>query len=513
MKKIKYCLIFTFLVTTNCSDTDSNTDKKDLFNKEEGGSGVIPDNNGGKDNTFNGGSGGSEEVNNLIGTGGSLNTYSYPDKICLNNFGNNSKSTLYKVRIYQDGKFKSSYVMFDENQAKGNGNLDLNPNNHWTNFSFKGSVTVEIERLDGEDITDISVHPLKKGYKANTNKNKAYITIDNTEEPLQLFVNIKGLEKESLLIYADPEEVDIPDRTSKDIDIIHPNEELNSVISKLNGTKKYIIFEEGIHKWGEETGTNYSGYKLPLNSNKNIYIPGGAYIFGTFSGKDKSNFKIYGRGVISGCGLNEIPSTPGIPYSMISAEGYGTNQKIEGIISTDSPHFHIVARGEVEINNVKMHSWWHSTDGTVTGNNSKVENCFFKVNDDAIKVYSNNCFHNNNTMYHQVNGAPFQFSWGGKVQHGDDNIMNNTYIVESIYKNIVDETSNTAIINSITGNEQDTQRNSWDGIYIDNGCHRLIGLNSDGKIGVYRDFNIKNVEINTSNNKKNPRFLELSIKW
>lgn len=45
-----------------------------------------------------------------------------------------------------------------------------------------------------------------------------------------------------------------------------------------------------------------------------------------------------------------------------------------------------------------------------------------------------------------------------------------------------------------------TENNRWDGIFIDNGCHRLIGLNAKG--GTHRDFEIKNVVLNSGTNAR-----------
>jgi hypothetical protein len=63
------------------------------------------------------------------------------------------------------------------------------------------------------------------------------------------------------------------------------------------------------------------------------------------------------------------------------------NITIEGITIIHAPRFKITLRGENHIvRNVKMMGWWFSTDGTSTGENAIIEDCFFKVNDDAVKL-------------------------------------------------------------------------------------------------------------------------------
>ncbi len=423
--------------------------------------------------------------------GGKVNVYSYPETIVNTNHSEISRSSLVEIEVEQGRESYRTYVMFDKNQAS-EGNLALNPDNHWTNFSMSGTVRVKVTRLDGKDISFCNILPSKKGIKALFSGKTATFEVSEEQLPLQVYVEMNDMADDAVLIFADPLETDIPPRKGPDVEMVLTTDDVATVRNKLTGNSTYVVFEEGIHQWGDETGMEYAGYKLPLESGKKIYIPGGAYVVGTFSGSP-SDCKIYGRGVISLAGKDMLGGTKGIPYSTVMSNGDGTGQVLEGFVSICPPHFHLTVRGEVKIENVKMMSWWHSTDGTVTGPDSEVLDCFFKVNDDFIKVYSDNCHHENNTMFHQVNGAPFQLSWGN--QQARNCTMVNTYIVNSVYKNM-GATGNTAVINARKGAPGKASEDlEWDGLFIDNGCHRLIGLEPMG--GVYRNFEIRNVEINT----------------
>lgn len=432
-----------------------------------------------------------------VGLNAQVQVYSYPDVIVNSNHANHSRSSLIDVEVLQGVKSFMPYMMFDKNQETS-GNLGMNYNNHWTSFSMAGTVTVVITRKDAHDITFCNVYPSKKGIAATFSGKTASFTIDESMLPLQVYVEMNNLEKNAVFIFADPLETDVPSKTDDNVEVILTTDDIATVRSKLQNAKTYKYFEEGIHQWGDVTGPTYAGYKLPISSGKKIYIPGGAYVIGSFSG-NASNYKIYGRGIISAAGKDMISGTTGIPYSLVQGDG-GDNTGIvlDGFVSLCPPHFHLTIRGSVDINNVKMLGWWHSTDGIVTGHNSTVKNCFFKVMDDAIKLYSDNCYYENNTMFHQVNGAPFQFSWGG--QHSKNNLMKDTYIVNSIYKNLTG-TSNTAVINAVSGQAGNVTENQvWDGLYIDNGCHRLFGLEPNG--GTHRNYTVKNVELNTGNKTK-----------
>ena len=80
-------------------------------------------------------------VSACFGVESGVNTYSYPELICKSNHGENSRSTLYGVKVTQGEVSNVAYVMFDKNQ-EAEGNLAANPNNHWTNFSYSGNVIV-----------------------------------------------------------------------------------------------------------------------------------------------------------------------------------------------------------------------------------------------------------------------------------------------------------------------------------------------------------------------------------
>ncbi|MEX0322719.1 MAG: hypothetical protein AB3N63_11205 [Puniceicoccaceae bacterium] len=437
---------------------------------------------------------------------GSLATYSYPEVIVPPTRvmdGDHEvtvetrRSELYGVSVRQAGKAQEAYVMFTPNPHE-TGNLSASPHTHWTNFSFSGEVTVTVKSLTGP-IKSVELYPARKAPSFTIDGNEVSFELDSSDSelPLQLYVRINEERDHPLLVFADPPESDVPDRSNKrKVELIRTTDDIETVRAKLTSKKPYAVFEEGIHQWGNDKTSEYAGYQLPYVSGKRIYIPGGAYVIGTFNGENIHNAKIYGRGVLSACGKDRLPGMPAIPYSMIHQAGEASKQVIEGIVSTDAPHFHLTFRGQVIIDNVKMIGYWHQTDGTVTGNNSVVKNTFMKTNDDYIKLYSDNSYHENNTMFHQVNGAPFQFCWG--TQNGDNNMVKDTYIIYSSYGRGDNVKKNTAVINARNAPEQITENNIWDGIYIDNGCHMLIGLNAQGEEkSIFRNFIIRNVILNT----------------
>lgn len=204
-----------------------------------------------------------------------VEVYDYADVVVQGELGENSRSKLFEVTLTQDGNDYSAYVMYDRNQDS-QGNLALNPDNHWTNFSFSGAMTITINRLDGRDFEWCRALPLAKGFRVALDGTKVIIHIPEQVKPLQLFVDMNDMKGDALLIFADPLETGVPDRASEETAVIFPGDSIESVIEKMTGDKTYVVFEKGIHRWGDKTGNDYAGYKLAIVSGKRIYILGGA---------------------------------------------------------------------------------------------------------------------------------------------------------------------------------------------------------------------------------------------
>ena len=130
--------------------------------------------------------------------------------------------------------------------------------------------------------------------------------------------------------------------------------------------------------------------------------------------KNRSNITIRGRGILSGEGFNYRSGSSGIPWCAVFFDGGGNNQVVEGITSIKPLHFHILSRGTLKTQNVKCLSFNNTTDGWGGEDNSSIENSFFKVNDDVIKLYGDNQTVRNIVVYHQTNTPVFEYGWGGQ---------------------------------------------------------------------------------------------------
>lgn len=260
----------------------------------------------------------------------------------------------------------------------------LTNSNHWTTFSFGGnSVVVEITKTSGS-ISHCDVLPARYNLSATYANGKAYITIPSASK--KIYVEVDGNIEEPLFLFADPLETNVPSSSDPTVEYYGP----------------------GIHN----IGVNHT----PASGITTVYVAGGAYVQGNIYTNNRSNLTIRGRGVISGEGIafnvnNRVDAH-------IFFEGSTSGCKIEGITIMKPIHYHVLSRGQYDVDNIKCFSWNNTTDGWGGGygsaNPSTCTNSFFKVNDDVFKLYGDNYTITDNVVYHQTNGHIIQFGWGGQ---------------------------------------------------------------------------------------------------
>ena len=378
-------------------------------------------------------------------------TYPVPDK--------KFTSSQYAVRVIQAETIHDSFVYQHENQDN-NLKPRMSDYNHWTSFSFSGSITVEVEATK-YDLDKASLRPSSRNIKINKlGKNKISFSLDRPEK---LWLKVPGAEEDPLFIFADAPEKNIPDRKDENV----------------------IWFDAGkVHDIGE---------RFEIKSNTTVYIPGGAYVRGTITANNSSNIRIAGRGILSGLGYARRPSYKGIPYNSVMFNGDGKNQLVEGITITNPQHFCILSRGEITTRNVKLFGWWHQTDGWGGGDNSIVEDSFFKVNDDIVKFYGANQVARNLVIYQQVNGAVLQLGWSGA--NAKNVLMENVDIIRVENKLRGNSENNTAVLNLRSQRKSDTVVGgvTLRNVRIEDDVTHLVGL---GEVyGEVKNIQLENVDI------------------
>jgi hypothetical protein len=305
---------------------------------------------------------------------------------------NQFRSDLYEVTVKHGQKGLSSYVYTSNrflDEAENKYKVLTTDANHWTSFSFSGTVTVEIKMRDGSPIKSAIVHPLSRQIRATTSGNTVSFTLT---KPVNLYVEVEGKPREPVFIFANPPEVDVPTASTPNV----------------------IYFGPGL--------TDLGTTPLKVNEGQTVYLAGGAYVKGriiagnglvklTEDEKGKTNADpavIRGRGILSGIGIKEKRKT--FSQYMIS----GKDLVVEGITVTDSPGPLCICNGKLNIENVKLFSWAMCSDGIHGGAGSLVKNCFLKVSDDNIHFHSTAMKAIDNTLWIQQFGSALMLGWNVK---------------------------------------------------------------------------------------------------
>lgn len=191
-------------------------------------------------------------------------------------------------------------------------------------------------------------------------------------QPCQLSIELNGLIKHPLFLFANPPEADKPARNDKNV----------------------FYFESG--------RVYYAG-KIELKSNQTVYIEGGAVVVGVIKSTGANNIRIAGRGILDGSynrkfndaliktgDREKINADTVYRYERFIELGRCSNVSIEGITLHNSTSWQVVPENcsNVVINNIKIISDQPSDDGidVVHSKNVSIKNCFIRVKDDCVVI-------------------------------------------------------------------------------------------------------------------------------
>lgn len=323
------------------------------------------------------------------------------------------KSALYNVKVRQGLKEKDLVVFQNACPTYQEGYMgmlakDKNPlekfsgrSISWVNFSFKGSIEVTVTILDPVKIPmagQVRILPSRYGVSPVIEDNKITFTL---VEPGQFSVEIgENSYKNGLVLFANPVETDVPSTESENYQILE--HAIASDLASLPGSTSMLWFKTGVHDIGI--------YHVPITV-KNIYIEGGAWVYGTFIMDGNPDVKIFGRGVLSAGRIDYRAS------HTVEAINQSDNITLKGIVVEDSKHFSVRLIGmNNQVEWVKVIGGWvYNVDGIAAYAGSNVSHCFIWANDDNIKVYRDNISFSDIVCWQLDNGAIIQMSWGGAV--------------------------------------------------------------------------------------------------
>jgi hypothetical protein len=256
----------------------------------------------------------------------------------------------------------------------------------WVNFSFSGSVKVEVRILDeGKVPLSGRVRILPSRYGINPVVEGGVIRF-TLREPGQFSVEVgEDGYKNGLMIFANPMETDVPSTEEENYLVLEHAD--GSIVSSVPSGCTGLYFRSGVHDIGI--------YHIPAGIS-NVYLEGGAWVYGTLIMDGRPDVRIFGRGVLSAGRINYRASHIVVEDSKrFSVRLIGQNNRVEWV--------------------KVIGGWVYNVDGISAYAGSTVSHCFIWANDDNIKVYRDNITFSDIVCWQLDNGAIIQMSWGGAV--------------------------------------------------------------------------------------------------
>lgn len=354
-------------------------------------------------------------------------------------------STEYRVSLGQGPRHQDSFV-YQAQAAKVDTNLE--DDTSWTSFSFRGRVTVHVSALHPEGLTGCLVRPASAGIRTVFADGTCSFSLNHPQNvSVEFRPNTVNPIAHPMLVFGNPVEPDHPDPDDPDV----------------------LYFGPGVHDVGAG---------VPLTDGQTVYLAGGAYVRGAFIANGPvHDLTIRGRGVLDGSFMDTGDQTQNKnqPGMIDITDQSSSNVLIEGITLVNGPRFNIRALAHhTTIENVKVMSWWYSTDGMVGGNASLLENNFIKVNDDSIKLFWGDTVARHNTIWQLENGAPFMISWNIHVDSNTFHVYDNDVIHAEHY-----QIAKSAIFRALHATEGNLSRYLFEDIRVEDAHFRLFDLTLD----------------------------------
>jgi hypothetical protein len=322
------------------------------------------------------------------------------------------QSDQYAVSVTQGRRTADSFV-YQVAARKTDTNREADTS--WTSFSFAGTATVAVHKLGGDPATGCLVRPVSARIRTAFAHNTCTLTLHHAANvSVEFAPNVTNPVLHPMLVFANPPETAVPPADDPDVLYLGP----------------------GVHDLG-------AGVRL--HSHETVYIAGGAWVRGAFIGTGVHDVVIRGRGIVDGTFLDTNDqdankNQPGLidinchdpghaPNDPCDADAESSNIVVDGLTFVNGPRFNVRVLGDhITIHNIKVMSWWYSTDCIWAGNSSLVEDNFCKVNDDSLKPMTGPAVIRDNVVWQLENGAPFMISWNMTGDESDFHVYDNDVI-------------------------------------------------------------------------------------
>lgn len=347
-----------------------------------------------------------------------------------------SESPHYRIAVIESGRTRQLHVACTVAQKP---ETNLSRDVSWASFDLSAPATIEVN-VHAPVLSKVRVLPSHRGIQAKIHGQTVRFTV---KEPGPISVEINESIAHPLLLFVQPPSPPPP----------HPDD------------PRVIYFGPGLHAWGER-------YIEP-KAGQIVYLAEGSIVQARIRLVDAPGVTIRGRGVLSG---RHLPANPPGTYTvphLIEGDAASTGVTIEGITLVDSPHYNILLRGgDCRVTGVSILGWWYGTDGIGLGVRGKIQDCFLRCNDDALKLYHSGLEVRRCVIWQMENGAPFQLSWNLNL-NSSGFLVSDCDIIRVDHRQ---DANNRAIFNSIHGGSGFLSDYLFENIRIENAHHRFMLL-------------------------------------
>ena len=318
------------------------------------------------------------------------------------------KSTLYQIKVIQAGQVydihphlstpykESNWYWQDRDLTDGtnNGLIGYITDRSMTfgTFAFDGEVTIEVTKLYGQEASRVEISPKTFGINPTSfNGRTVRFTINHDISAIAKYISVNFVAndnldddssggshiKNSVMIFADKPETNIPDPTASNVAVFGENSNYQNA--------DIIYFRKGdynLHNYFNSV-FGQEGQMPFFKANQTIYLEPGTFIRGAFRGNGLDGITLKGRAIITG---------QNYPYHWFRKENDvkdaflnfigSDNLNVEGIIIENPSHHTIPSSKNTAIKNIKIIGWSYNQDGIRPSGGSVIDQIFIKSQDD-----------------------------------------------------------------------------------------------------------------------------------
>ena len=301
-----------------------------------------------------------------------------------------------------------------------------------------------------------------------------------------------------LFLFCDPAETGVPDPAAADTLVVSGTSFAAPLTSQASSTKRVLYFPPGVHFVGAahrltaRSAANDGNVFADDNVVQHIYIAGGAVVHGSFRALGATRLTVNGRGVL--CGEMYYPYQVGaasaaLRHSAVHAgagdgEAYVPHRHlVDGITSIMPLKFHIVLAAGSVARNVKCFAFRFQTDGADVTSAGLVQDCFFKTNDDVLKLLDGRGgLVRRTTVWKQPNSAMLQTGWYAPrvaIQH---RVLDTVVLFDDAYYLNAGPLTSSALLSTAAEPQSDTTVPDGTVLAIQHLGHVIDGINATARM-------------------------------